>query len=265
MVIMNDHISYPDDLVVRVQTIWGEGFLSPGGPEEVREIVHGINLADKTILDIGCGTGGPTIVLAGETGATAVIGIDVQSKLLQLAWEYARDAGVVEKVEFRLVDPGPLPFADNSIDVVFSKDALAHFADKTAIYREILRVLRPGGIFLASDWLGGENTATSPEWARFIELSKHVMTMKTAAEAEAMMVAVGFMNVSTKDRNSWFAELSSEELAKIEGPLRQQLIAAVGEEIYLTWVEVRRANLASAIVGALRPTHLRGYKPPQKR
>ena len=171
---MNNRIEYPEHLVTRVQTIWGEGFLSPGGPEEVREIVQGINLADKTILDIGCGTGGPAIVLAGETGATAVIGIDVQSKLLQLACKYARDAGVINKVEFRLVEPGPLPFEDNLFDVVFSKDALAHFADKEAIYREMLRVLRPGGVFLASDWLGGENTASSPEWARFIELSKHV-------------------------------------------------------------------------------------------
>jgi hypothetical protein len=46
--------------------------------------------------------------------------------------------------------------------------------------------------------------------------------------------------------------------------LRRQLIATVGEEVYDNWVEVRRANLASAVAGALRPTHLRGYKPPQE-
>jgi 2-polyprenyl-3-methyl-5-hydroxy-6-metoxy-1,4-benzoquinol methylase len=258
---VNDRIEYPDHLIPRVETIWGEGFLSPGGPEEVREIIRGTDLADKIILDIGCGMGGPAIVLARETGAAAVVGIDVQSKLLKLARQYASDAGVIDRVEFRLVEPGPLPFEDSSFDVVFSKDALAHFADKTAIYREIVRVLRPGGVFLASDWLGGENTATSPEWARFIELSKHVLIMTTAAQTRATMVAMGFANVSTRDRNSWFVELSTGEVEKIEGPLRRQLIATVGEEVYDNWVEVRRANLASAVVGALRPTHLRGYKP----
>src|SRR5262245_34300198 len=93
--------------------------------------------------------GCPAIVLAGETGATTIIGIDVQSKLLQLACQYAKDAGVINKVEFRLVEPGPLPFEDNLFDVVLSKDDLAQIVDKESIYREILSVVRTGGAFIA--------------------------------------------------------------------------------------------------------------------
>lgn len=220
-----------------------------------------MDLSGKSILDIGCGSGGPSIVLAGETGAVQIIAVDVQSALLQQAVDFAKKAGVADKITFRLVQPGPLPFDDNTFDVVFSKDALIHFTDKEAIYREILRVLRPKGEIVASDWLGGENTASLPEWARFMKLSQHEFTMAAAAETQATMTAAGFTNVSARDRSHWYAELSRHEITQIEGPLRRQIIDAAGEEIYSAWVEVRRANLASVAVGALRPTHLRGIKP----
>ncbi len=63
---------------------------------------------------------------------------------------------------------------------------------------------------------------------------------------------------STRDL---FADLSRYETDQVEGPLRDQLIDAVGEEIYAHWVQVRRALADAVAVGALRPTHLRGFKP----
>ena len=122
-------------------------------------------------------------------------------------------------------------------------------------------MLRPGGAFVASDWLGGDNTATAPEWLRFRELGHLDFTMATAPETEATMTAAGFERVSTRDRNSWYAELSRQELNQVEGPLRNQSIDAFGEEIYAHWVQVRRALADAVAVGALRPTHLCGYKP----
>ena len=121
-------------------------------------------------------------------------------------------------------------------------------------------MLRPGGAGVASDWLGGDNTATAPKWLRFRELGHLDFTMATAPETEATMTAAGFERVSTRDRNSWYAELSRTELDQVEGPLRDQLIDAVGEEIYALWVQGRRALAGAVAVGALRPTHLRGYK-----
>ncbi|HKJ51168.1 MAG TPA: hypothetical protein VKB27_06675 [Gammaproteobacteria bacterium] len=60
---MSDDIQYPDHFIERLHTIWGEGFLSPGGEEEVGEIVRGLDLAGKVVLDVGFGTGGPAIAL----------------------------------------------------------------------------------------------------------------------------------------------------------------------------------------------------------
>jgi hypothetical protein len=49
---MSDDIQYSDHFIERLHTVWGEGFLSPGGPEEVRQIVSGIDLSGKIVLDI---------------------------------------------------------------------------------------------------------------------------------------------------------------------------------------------------------------------
>ena len=258
---MSNVVIYPQHFVDRLHIVWGNGFLSPGGPQEVMKIVDGLDLSGKSVLDVGCGSGGPAIVLAQETDASVIVAIDIQQALLDQGASFARKAAVSSRLEFKLVEPGPLPFEDNTFDVVFSKVSLIHFSDKELIYREIIRVLRPCGAFVASDWLGGENTSSSPEWARFIELSQHAFSMATAEQTLATMSVAGFVNVFARDRNEWYTRLAEHDLKQVEGPLREPLIDAAGQDIYEYWIKVREANLAAARVGALRPTHLRGFKP----
>src|SRR3546814_20609921 len=80
--------------------IWGDAFLSPGGPEEVRAIVSGLDLEDGEVLDIGCGTGGPAIVLARDKGAR-VNAVDIEPRLLERERCFAEKAGVADRVAFR--------------------------------------------------------------------------------------------------------------------------------------------------------------------
>ncbi len=165
---------------------------------------------------------------------------------------------MAERIDFRLVEPGPLPFDAESFDAVFSKDSLLHIPDKQALYREVLRVLKPGGVFAASDWLAGEGAADDAALRRYIELIGLDFTMATAAETAAAMRNAGFVDVATVDRNAWYAEVSAEEVAAIEGPLRDQVIAVSSEAIYERWLSARRALAEAVAHGALRPTHLRG-------
>ena len=80
---------YPDNFVDRLELLWGPGFLSAGGPAEVGEILAGVDVSGKSVLDIGCGTGGPAIVLARDLGAATVTGIDLAA-MRQLHFTYAR-------------------------------------------------------------------------------------------------------------------------------------------------------------------------------
>lgn len=253
-------IQYSEDFIDRLHVVWGPGFLSPGGPEEVCEIVRGLDLAGKCVLDIGCGTGGPAIVLARDKGAQMVC-LDVEPQLIARAERNAQEAAVGDAVDCRLVEPGPLPFEPASFDVVFSKDALIHIPDKKALYLEILRVLKPGGIFAASDWLAGEGAMENAAFRRYIDLGHLKFTMVTASETAEIMRESGFEEVETRDRNAWYAEVSAQEVAAIEGPLRERIIEVSSVEAYERWSAARRALAAATAGGALRPTHLRGCRP----
>ena len=86
-------------------------------------------------------------------GAGHVTGFDVEGPVIAAARNRATQRGLSDRADFVHGAPGPLPFADASFDVVFSKDALLHVPDKDALFREIFRVLKPGGVFAASNWM----------------------------------------------------------------------------------------------------------------
>jgi phosphoethanolamine N-methyltransferase len=255
---MTTDIQYPDHFIERLHAVWGEGFMSPGGPKEVQEIVRGLDLGGKTVLDIGFGTAGPAIVLARDLDAVRVVGIDVEEPLYRRALATVGQAGLSDRIELRLVEPGPLPFDDASFDLVFSKDSIIHIPDKAALFAEIMRVLRAGGIFAASDWLRGTGADAD---AALKHMGSHLhFEMATAPEMEAMLRDSGFEHVGSLDRNAWYAIVVEEELHTLEQSY-DELVSKVGREIVDPWLEVRRGLARAVQGGGLRPTHLRAQKP----
>jgi cyclopropane fatty-acyl-phospholipid synthase-like methyltransferase len=251
---------YPDEFIDRLHLVWGPGFLSPGGPQEVAKIVRGLDLAGKRVLDIGCGSGGPAIVLARDFGAQMVC-LDVEKALIDRARANVQAAGATDQIEFHLAEPGPLPFGANEFDGVFSKEAMLHITDKSALFTDVLCVLKPGGFFAASDWLKGENAEDDPGYQRYMADGHLSYNMATAAETEAAMRKAGFSDVHTLDRHEWYGPMARQELADIQGPLRAQLIEVSDQDTYDKWVSSRHGSAAAFSSGGLRPTHLHGAKP----
>ena len=65
-----------------LERVWGEGWLSPGGPAEVAQLLKGMDISGKSVLDIGCGAGGVDLALVGSHGAGFVTGLDVEETVL---------------------------------------------------------------------------------------------------------------------------------------------------------------------------------------
>ena len=124
---------YPLDSILFLEEMWGDGFLSPGGPEEVERLLSGVDLEGRTVIDIGSGAGGVSILLADRYGAARVIGLDVEATMVAHARAKVERAGLRDRIEIRLVEPGPMPLPDAGADIVFSKDSIVHIPDKEAL------------------------------------------------------------------------------------------------------------------------------------
>jgi phosphoethanolamine N-methyltransferase len=248
--------------MIRVlEGVWGEGFLSPGGPDEVARIVAGHDLTGCSVLDIGCGAGGIDIALVRAHGAGFVTGIDVEDTVLDHARSLVEKAGLVGRIGCTKVAPGALPFAPGSFDVVFSKDSIVHIPDKHALAREVFRVLRPGGWFLASDWLIGHDGPPSPMMAAYIEAEGLDFGMASPARYRAALSEAGFTDVSTESRNDWYRAAARGELDRLRGETGQQLAAAVGQDFVDQNVAVWTRMLPVLDAGEHCPTHLRARRP----
>lgn len=116
---------------------------------------------DDPVLGIGCGMGGPGRFLVDRFGCT-VTGIDLVALRIETAEELTKRTGLTERISYRVASATELPFEDRTFAQVWMLDVGIHVRDKAAMFAEIARVLRPGGLLVMHDQMGPLPKAMAP-------------------------------------------------------------------------------------------------------
>jgi len=143
---------------------------------------------DARVLDVGCGSGWASRLLAERAVRGRVVGVDISDEMIRLA---AETSNHFENLTFQVASAEHLPFANGEFTHAFSMESLYYYADMSQALREIRRILAPGGLFVTVVDLYQENKA-SHQWIE--QLAVPVQLLSTL-EYRALFEAAGFVSV----------------------------------------------------------------------
>lgn len=212
------------------------------GREATLELAGKMGLrAEHRVLDVGCGIGGPSRHLAYEFGCH-VTGLDLTEPYCEAARMIAERLGMTSRLTYLHGNALAMPFPDAAFDVVWTQHAAMNISDKTGLYAEIRRVLKPGGLFAMYDALagpGGPPLFPLP-WARDPSMS-FLVSPEALYE---LLDKTGFKILSARDTSelgrNWFREVAAKRKQQEGGkpPLGLQIL--LGPEIRLMSQNVAR-------------------------
>lgn len=126
------------------------------GREATEELARVAELDPSTrVLDVGCGLGGSCRYLATAYGCTTT-GVDLTPEYIETARMLSSRVGLTATTDFREGSALELPFEDESFEAVWTEHVQMNIADKPSFYKELARMLRPGGKLLFHDIFRGK-------------------------------------------------------------------------------------------------------------
>ena len=217
--------------------------LSCGNPAALAALKPG-----EVVLDLGSGGGFDVFIAGRKVSATGrAIGVDMTSEMLSKARRntasYHKETGL-NNVEFRLGEIEHLPVADNSVDVIISNCVINLSPDKPQVWREMARVLKPGGRVAVSDM-----ALLKPLPSEVLKMVEALVGCVAGAslvnDTERMAREAGLTDIMLKSKPKYV-----EAMADLEDPLYRKIIehlpAGAEPSEYITSLEVQARKSASS-------------------
>ena len=194
--------------------------LSCGNPNALAALQPG-----EVVLDLGAGGGFDVFIASGKVGPTGrAIGVDMTPEMLAKARTNLiayRESTGLDNVEFRLGEIEHLPVADHSVNVVISNCVINLSPDKPQVWREIYRVLKPGGRVAVSDL--ALLKPLPPDVLKMVEaLVGCVAGAALVSDTEQMVREAGLVDIALTAKPQYI-----EAMTGYEDPLYQKIIAAL--------------------------------------
>jgi SAM-dependent methyltransferase len=177
------------------------------------------------LLDVGCGSGGPTLRVARLTGCQ-VVGVELYDEAVAEGTRRAQEAGLERRATFLQADASEtLPFEDGSFDAILCIDTINHLSDRPRVARDWARLLRPRGRLLFTDPVVITGILDSEEIA--VRTSIGYFLFVPAGENERLLADAGLTVVDVEDTTRDLAEIAgrrrdaraerAQALRRIEG------------------------------------------------
>ena len=182
---------------------------------------------DQHLLDIGCGIGGAARYIAAQSGCT-VTGIDLTPEYISIARTLTELTQLDKRVSFEVSSALDMPFESSSFDAAITLHVAMNIRDRSTLYNEIARVLKPGATFYIFDVMkkSGETLDFPVPWAA----SDDTSYLTTPEEMCSLLNAAGFDVVEIGDRTDFALDFFRENMAAaVNGPPPLGIHLVMGE------------------------------------
>jgi sterol 24-C-methyltransferase len=168
------------------------------------------------VLDVGCGVGGPMRTIARFSGAH-IVGLNNNEYQIERGRRLNEQAGLAPQCSFIKADFMKVPSEDNTYDAIYEVEATCHAPDKVGIYKEILRLLKPGQLFAGYEWVVTDtydpNNQEHVRLKKGIEVGNGLPDLETPAVIVQALKDAGFevlesFDLAPRSDIPWYSALS---------------------------------------------------------